>query len=83
MGNSEHLKNSSSEKVESISVWVFDRDGNSLERPQWVINEKPVTLFLNGREMVTLLCAGHHLDELAVGFFHSDGFIGTLEDLER
>lgn len=38
------------------------RDGE-----QWVIKERPVTLYLNEREMVMLLCAGHHLDELAVG----------------
>jgi FdhD protein len=84
MGTSEHpTESSSSEKVGSIPVSVFDREGNRIDRPQWVINEQPVTLVLNGREMVTLLCAGHHLEELAVGFFHSDGFIGKLEDLER
>ena len=38
-------------------------------------------MFLNGREMVTLLCAGHHLDELAAGFFYAEGFIDTPEDV--
>lgn len=84
MGASEYTKeNTTTETVESVPAWVFDREGKGVERPQWVVNEQPVTLFLNGREMVTLLCAGHHLDELAVGFFHSDGFIGSVDNLER
>ncbi|GLI33854.1 formate dehydrogenase accessory sulfurtransferase FdhD [Desulforhabdus amnigena] len=71
----------SSEKVSAVSTWIYDRTGQGVERSQWVIKERPVTLYLNGREMVTLLCAGHHLDELAVGFFHAEGFLQTRDDL--
>lgn len=71
------------EKVSSVSAWVYDKSGLGVERSQWVIIERPITLYLNGREMVTLLCAGHHLEELAVGFFHAEGFIETPADLEK
>ena len=56
------------EKVCAVSAWMYDREGRGVERSQWLIKEQPVTLYLNGREVVTLLCAGHHLDELAAGF---------------
>lgn len=68
--------------VSSTMVAIYDRDGTRAENtPQWVIRERPVTLFLNGREMVTLLCAGRHLDELAAGFFYAEGFITSPEDI--
>ncbi len=62
---------------------VFDKNGHWEERSQWVVRERPVTLYLNGREIVTLLCAGHHLDELAAGYFHGDGFLERPEQIER
>jgi FdhD protein len=70
------------EKVCAVSTWVFDREGLGVERSQWLIKEQPVTLYLNGHEVVTLLCAGHHLDELAAGFFFAEGFVKTRADLE-
>jgi FdhD protein len=70
------------EKVCAVSTWMFDREGQRVERSQWLIKEQPVTLYLNGREVVTLLCAGHHLDELAAGFCFAEGFVETPADLE-
>lgn len=65
------------------SFVVYDRNGPMAERMQWVISERAVTLFLNGRELVTLLCAGHHLRELAAGFLRAEGFLASKEDLLR
>jgi FdhD protein len=76
-------EDASREKVSEIPSWVYHRNGETAERAQWVINEKAVTLYLNGREMVTLLCAGHYLDELAAGFLHAEGFLNTLDDLVK
>jgi FdhD protein len=70
------------EKVCAVSTLMFDREGPGVQRSQWLIKEQPVTLYLNGREVVTLLCAGHHLDELAAGFFFAEGFVETPADLE-
>jgi FdhD protein len=71
------------EKVSSVPVRVYDKNGQMEERPQWVVKEQPVTLYLNEREVVTLLCAGYHLDELAVGFFYGEGFLEAPQDLEK
>lgn len=69
------------EKVSSVWASVYDKRGERAQRAQWVIKEQPVSLVLNGRELVTLLCAGHHLDELAVGFLHGEGFLQRPADL--
>jgi FdhD protein len=76
-------ENAVKEEVGSVDAWVFTGDGSVNERRQWVIKERPVTLYLNGEEIVTLLCAGHHLDELAAGFFYAEGFVGAREDILR
>lgn len=47
-----------------------------------VIEEVPLTLIVNGREFVTLMTLGEHLDELAVGFLKSEGFLSRREELK-
>ena len=69
------------EHFASANIAIYDRSGKRSEQPQWVIREKPVTLYLNGKEIVTLLCAGHHLDELAAGFLYAEGFLQAPEDI--
>ncbi|MGA2028357.1 MAG: formate dehydrogenase accessory sulfurtransferase FdhD [Syntrophobacteraceae bacterium] len=81
MNLGEEPENLPLEQVASVGVGIYDRSGKRLEQDQWVIRERPVTLYLNGRELVTLLCSGHHLDELAVGFFYAEGFLRSVEDI--
>ncbi len=69
------------EGVDSVTTWVYDRHGPVARKLQWVIEEKPVTLYVNDRELLTLLCAGHHLEELAAGFCYAEGFLRSREDL--
>ena len=44
----------------------IDHDGNAVETG--VVTERPLTLFLNGREIVTMMTIGDHPDYLAVGY---------------
>lgn len=81
MNTGEPQENISAERVIPTMAWIYDSSGRGAMRLQSVIAEKPFTLYLNGKEVVTLLCAGGHLDELAVGFFHAEGFINTPDDL--
>jgi len=46
-----------------------------------VAEEAAFTIFLNGDELVTLMATPDHLDELAVGFLRTEGFIGCREDM--
>jgi FdhD protein len=45
------------------------------------IRETPLTICLNGREVVTLLCTARHPRLLAVGFLKSDGLLDSPEQL--
>jgi len=44
--------------------------------------EAPVTIFLNGSELVTLLCTPEKIDRLALGFLRSEGLLTSIEELE-
>lgn len=50
----------------SEAVSGLDQDGNTIETT--VVTERPLTLFLNSREIVTMMTIGDHADLLAVGY---------------
>ncbi len=45
------------------------------------IREIPLTIMLNGREVVTLLCTAKYPEYLAVGFLKSDAFITSPDQI--
>lgn len=47
-----------------------------------VIEEAPLTLFINGQEWVTLMCTPVGLEHLVLGFLSAEGVIKTLEDVD-
>src|SRR5262245_58015823 len=47
-----------------------------------VIEEALVCIFVNGQELATFMCTPHNLEELALGFLRSEGFIQSLADVE-
>ena len=47
-----------------------------------IVQEVPLTVFLNGKELITLLTTGDANRELAVGFLLSEGFLQNKEDLK-
>ncbi len=70
--------------------------GEGLERVVWdeyrrgwrqvegaVIEEGTITLYVNGRELVTLMATPRELDALALGFLKNEGFIAGMEDVEH
>jgi FdhD protein len=70
------------DKTVSLEALICDASGHGNLRHQYLVKEVPVTIFVNDRELVTLLCTGHHLDELAVGFLRAEGFLESRKDLE-
>jgi len=48
-----------------------------------LVEEIPLTIYLNEKEIVTLLCTPEYLEDLAVGFLVSEGFIRKKEDLRE
>ncbi|GAB7024526.1 formate dehydrogenase accessory sulfurtransferase FdhD [Salidesulfovibrio brasiliensis] len=51
-------------------------------KPVESIREVPLTIIINGREAVTLLCTGKYPEELAVGFLKSDAFLQSPEQVQ-
>jgi FdhD protein len=66
-----------------LPVTIYRKGEASRTVEQWVVEEMPVTLFFNGEQMITLLCTGRYLDELAVGFFMAEGWIHDRHALKE
>lgn len=47
-----------------------------------VVEEQPLTIFVNGRELATLLCTPVKLDCLVVGFLSFEGIIQSLDEVK-
>lgn len=46
-----------------------------------VVEEYPLRLRVNDRELATLICSPHQLNFLLVGFFHLQGFVNSLDEI--
>lgn len=57
------------------------RNGEFATAPIKAIQEISLTIMLNGREVVTLLCTGKYPEHLAVGFLKSDAFLTSPEQI--
>jgi FdhD protein len=55
--------------------------GGRIETEDTVVRELPLTILLNGRELITLLCSPSALDALAVGFLFSEGIIKSRDEV--
>ncbi len=64
-------------QVEKIS------DNRREKEEAFIIAEKPVTLFLNDQEVVTLLATPENLKELAVGFMLSEGWLREDKPIQK
>jgi len=61
-------------------ISVYDGKGFS-EKEERLIREIPLAVYLNDRKVITIACAGLNVDELAVGFLRSEGFLRRREDV--
>lgn len=46
-----------------------------------LVREMPLTIYVDGQELVTLLCTGQYPEELAVGFLRSEGIVDKWEEV--
>jgi FdhD protein len=61
-------------------ISVYEGEGFS-ERDERLIREIPLAVYLNDRKVITIACAGLCVDELAVGFLRSEGFLMRRDDV--
>lgn len=59
------------------------REGERGREKDEVVTESPLTVFLNEKEFVTLLCSPQKMDYLAVGFLRSEGLISKASEIEE
>jgi FdhD protein len=66
---------------ESSPIVRFDgTSATSMERP--TVREYPLTIIFNGCQLVTMLCSPDSLQDLAVGFLSSEGFLGSKDEIK-
>lgn len=70
------------EQVEKFRV-VQLKSGTKEQVEDFAIKETPLTIFLNGEELVTLLCTPNDLRHLAIGFLATEGFIKKEKDIKN
>lgn len=60
-------------------VQGFDQNGHPVETS--VVEERPLTIFLNGQEIVTAMTIGDYPDYLALGFLRNQGMLAVGEEI--
>lgn len=61
-------------------ISVYNGKGFS-EKDERLIREISLEVHLNDRKVITIACAGLYVDELAVGFLRSEGFLRMRDDV--
>jgi FdhD protein len=69
-----------SPKSKSIQFYQFSAGDWKIAQKQIVV-EKPVSLTVNGKTWMDMLCSPAQLDYLGVGFLYNEGLIQNLQDL--
>lgn len=59
------------------------QDGNLAAKDDPIVTEYPLTVKLNGKEWVTMVCSPEYIDDLTIGFLASEGVIKKYEDIEE
>lgn len=67
--------------MDSFDVTVHEYQGGFASKQIKSIREVPLTIILNGREVVTLLCTAKHPEYLAIGFLKSDAFVSSPDQI--
>jgi FdhD protein len=60
---------------------IFAIDQSGKQQEIFVVDEVPLTLKLDGFEIVTLMTLGNQPEELALGYLHNQGLIDKIEEI--
>ncbi|MFC2003685.1 formate dehydrogenase accessory sulfurtransferase FdhD [Chloroflexota bacterium] len=70
------------DSVERFPIQRVTEEGKT-DTEDVVTRELPLTIILNNRELVTLLCSPDQLDYLAIGFLFSEGLINSKDEIKK
>ncbi|OLS03739.1 formate dehydrogenase accessory sulfurtransferase FdhD [Tissierella creatinophila] len=68
--------------TKEYEILRINKDCKSKEK-DIVVVESPFTIFIDEKEIITLLCTPKSLEELLIGFIISEGFIESIDDIEK
>ncbi len=72
--------NEKDERIDRLKI-IKVTSGKKEESEDLVATEAPLAIFLNDKEVITLLCTPQDQEHLAVGFLFSEGFIQNKKDI--
>ena len=70
------------DKVERFPIQRVTKEGKE-DTEDIVTKELPLTIILNKRELVTLLCSPADLNYLAIGFLFSEGLLNSRDEVRK
>ena len=70
-------------EIERFPVLRLVEKGDRSNTEILVSREFPLTIIVNGQELVTLLCPPRNLDYLAVGYLASEGFLKSRNEIKK
>ena len=71
---------SKSKRPPSNEIEVIDEYGDKRCFP--ITGELPLTIYVDKKEVVTLMTLGHYPESLVIGYLRNQGFINSLDELE-
>ena len=57
-------------------------NGSAQTTEDRIVTEYPVTIKLNGHELMTMVCTPEYIEDMVVGFLASEGVISQYEDIQ-
>lgn len=69
-------------ETEKVTILKFN-DESSTTVEDIVVREMPLTIILNNKELVTLLCSPKDLNYLAIGFLVSEGLLKSKGEIKK
>ena len=80
LNNNNRPKMTSAGIEASYPVTVMDESGN--KRETHITGERPLTIYVDKQEIVTLMTLGKYPELLVIGYLHNQGFIKQTEELK-
>ena len=69
------------ELIKKYNILKIDGENKAIVEDT-VISEYSLTIFINGEEIITLLCSPKSLKYLAIGFLYSEGLIRDYSEID-
>ncbi len=80
--NKNYRPKMSNSKVEaSFPVSVMDEFGN--KREKHITGERPLIIYVDKKEIVTLMTLGNNPELLVLGYLHNQGFIKSIKEIKE